>query len=334
MSFFRSDPSEILRTCSHCSNQFSGYSNVCPGCGTFVPHDANDRNSYSPPPKSQFNCPHCNAAIEAESTKAGLAGDCPACGQPIIVPARPAKRASPKSVTVRAALPSLTRWTKPKHDLSCRITAITQRLDEAHAHQEEYPCYQCKTWVKPFFDYEQVSSGGIAMTNQYGMTLYRPNTSTEERVRCRNCGKYLDASGAAMAYQYSSLLQNAQKFLLNLQRQESRWHELNQLAKTRPYLAAFLRVCAFLSRALLAPSPMKSVGGAALLSIFLWPFGCLYSSSGSFFWGLISSIVLACIAFNQNDPENYIWVLIPIYIITIYSSINAASKFNRQLIGQ
>ena len=191
---------------------------------------------------TKFNCPHCNAAIEAESTKTSLAGECPACEQPIIVPARSAKRASPKAVAVSAALPSFTRWTKPKHEISCKIAEITQHLDECLSHPDEYPCYQCNTWVKPFFDYEQVSSGGVALTNEYGMTLYHPNTTTQERVRCRNCGKFLAASGAAMAHRCSPLLKKAQKRFLDLQHQESRWHELNQLAKSRPYLATFLRM--------------------------------------------------------------------------------------------
>ena len=45
-----------------------------------------------------------------------------------------------------------------------------------------------------------------------------------------------------MAHRCSPLLQKAQKRLLDLQHQESRWHELNQLAKSRPYLATFLRM--------------------------------------------------------------------------------------------
>ena len=37
---------------------------------------------------AKFNCPRCNAAVEASANQAGMAGDCPACGELLIVPAQ------------------------------------------------------------------------------------------------------------------------------------------------------------------------------------------------------------------------------------------------------
>lgn len=35
---------------------------------------------------TKFSCSHCNAAVEASADQSGMAGDCPACGELIIVP--------------------------------------------------------------------------------------------------------------------------------------------------------------------------------------------------------------------------------------------------------
>jgi phage FluMu protein Com len=193
---------------------------------------------------TKFNCPHCNAAIEADETKVGMAADCPACEQLIIIPERSLEPTRRQSLIDNAPqLPRSTRWTQPKRDLSCQIDELNRDVRDCRAHLKEHFCHHCENWVQPFFDYEKVSSGGIALKSQDGLTLYRNNTSTHERVRCRTCGKLLGVSGAVMAHNYSAKLEAAQNRMLEFQRKESRWLILNDLAKTRPFLAIFLRIC-------------------------------------------------------------------------------------------
>ena len=53
---------------------------------------------------TRFNCPLCNAAAEADASNAGMAGDCPACGELLIIPAPkapippPPRRSAPLTV--------------------------------------------------------------------------------------------------------------------------------------------------------------------------------------------------------------------------------------------
>lgn len=152
----------------------------------------------------------------------------------IAFPARPLATVAP--------IPTSTPWSQRIAEATTVISQLSERIDECLVHEDEYPCEQCKKWVKPFFDYERVSTGGAGFTNEYGVTVFRQNTSTKERIRCRDCGKLLGASGRSIAMQYSSNLRTTQNSLLDLQRRERRWHDLNQLAKHRPYYATFLRI--------------------------------------------------------------------------------------------
>ena len=84
---------------------------------------------------------------------------------------------------------------------------------------------------------------------------------------------------------------------------------------------------------------MKSVGVAAVLSIFIWPFGCAYSSLGSFAAGLVASFIAAIVVFiglHQEDSPVYVLgtavIMLPVYIVTIITSIRAVSKFNNRMI--
>ena len=36
--------------------------------------------------KTKGNCPHCNAPVEANASQAGMAGDCPACEELLVIP--------------------------------------------------------------------------------------------------------------------------------------------------------------------------------------------------------------------------------------------------------
>lgn len=53
---------------------------------------------------TKFNCPRCNAAVESDSAQAGLAGDCPGCGELLIVPANPQN--IPRATVQRQAPPA------------------------------------------------------------------------------------------------------------------------------------------------------------------------------------------------------------------------------------
>lgn len=190
----------------------------------------------------KFNCSRCNAAIEAASSKAGMAGDCPSCQELIIIPDDPSaqRETAPQAKVVRL-VPKTTRWTDRKRGLFSEICGLKARLESYLAHQDQFFCFQCDSWVEPFFDYERRYDGGIALSN-HGMTFFRQNTSLHEHVRCRNCGKLLNVSGALMAQQAQAKIHAADEILSELDRHESRWLKLNELAKTRPYLAMFLRL--------------------------------------------------------------------------------------------
>lgn len=53
---------------------------------------------------TKFNCPYCNAAVEAESHQIGLAGECPACKELLVVPG--AQRRTSPTTTISTNLPA------------------------------------------------------------------------------------------------------------------------------------------------------------------------------------------------------------------------------------
>jgi hypothetical protein len=53
---------------------------------------------------TKYNCPHCNAAVESDSSQAGLAGECPECRELLVVPA--ARPAHPIRAQITTSLPA------------------------------------------------------------------------------------------------------------------------------------------------------------------------------------------------------------------------------------
>ena len=115
-------------------------------------------------------------------------------------------------------------------------------IEKYRAHSKQHYCFQCKLWVDPHFDYEQVSSGGGGFVMDNGMVVVRQNNSTREFVRCSHCGKRLiESSGAEWAERETKEYKSISRRLQRLHRRKQKWEEINHVEKTRPGLASALR---------------------------------------------------------------------------------------------
>jgi len=84
--------------------------------------------------------------------------------------------------------------------------------------------------------------------------------------------------------------------------------------------------------ALQVQSQLKSEALAAVLCIFLWPFGCLYASPTAFEIGMAGCIFGVALAITAQMVGAALLLIVPAWIATLFMCLSATREHNRALI--
>lgn len=130
-------------------------------------------------------------------------------------------------------LPTPTPFTESICKLKRAVTAKKASVIEYNSKAGHYRCQRCNAWVNPFFDYIEAAGPGLMINNGQGIALFRPTTTTEKRVRCKECGSIVYVSAEHVRDKAKAELHKTEQKLKEAEGAEKRWQDDEQSRKRR-----------------------------------------------------------------------------------------------------